>query len=523
MKHSPATRRKRVTVAMTMVLLGIALFPSAGLAQPARALRRGRPVLFNGLLNSRRDFFIDVPRNTRLLVFELSGGAGDADIYAGRNRPVALAAWAFSSRRPSNNEQIRIVNPIRGRWFVRVHGFAGFNNAMLVANYDRQPGGAGWMTLAARTAPVLLESLLARRSRSSDDDDDDRCGRPTRSARAAENRPLDRLRTVTLNNGALVKNLRGPGGGMIFYKIAVPANVAWLRVATSRGKGNCLLLVRRDGLPTFGNTDYSAGDPGTTQRVFITNPEAGVYYARLMADPTFSGVSIVASYPVTRAARPARTAAPSDEGARVTPLDNGVRKTGISGRRGGKKYFMVCFPDDLERLVVRTRGGTGTCGVLVRRNALPTAKTCDYRSGLTGTDHTLILRDNLKAGAYFIVLYGGTDFRGVSLLVEGRPAQSGTADQIRIVAPGDGERLATGRSHDVRWSAPAAIETVTILVSWDAGGSWMRLADLPARTPRFVWYVAAGQTFDSEGVLLRIRDKDNPATATTSRFTFFRP
>jgi len=431
MKHSPATPRKRVVVAMTMVVLAIALFPSASLAQPATALRRGRPVLFHGLLNSRRDFFIDVPRNTRLLVFELSGGAGDADIYAGRNRPVALGAWAFRSRRPNNNEQIRIVNPSRGRWFVRIHGFAAFNNATLVARYDGRPRGAGLMTLAARTAPVLLEGLLARRSRSSDDDDaddDDPHTRRTRPARAAENRPLDRLRTVTLNNGALVKNLRGPGGGMTFYKITVPANVPWLRIATSRGKGNCLLLVRRDGLPTIGNADHSAGEPGTTQRVFITKPAAGVYYARLLADPTFSGVSIVASYPVTRAARPARTAAPSDEGARVTPLDNGVRKTGISGRRGSKKYFMVYCPDDLERLTVRTRGGSGTVGVLIRRNALPTVKTYDSRSRLTGTDHTLILRDNLKAGAYFVMLYGGTDFREVSLLVEGRPDEYGAAD-----------------------------------------------------------------------------------------------
>ena len=362
-----------------------------------------------------------------------------------------------------------------------------------------------------------------RRSSDDDDDDDDRRTSRTRPGGPAATRPLDRLRTVTLNNGALVEDLRGPGAGLTFYKITVPPNVPWLRVATSRGKGNCMLLVKRDGLPTIGNTDYSAGEPGTTQRVFITKPAAGVYYARLMADSTFSGVSLVASYPFTGTAGRARTVTPPRGAVPVVPLESGVRKTDISGRRGSKKCFKVCFTHDLERLIVRTQGGSGTVGLLVRRNARPTVKTYDYRSKLSGTDHTAVLSDNLNAGVYFISLYAGTDFRDVSLLVEGRPAKRGTAKRIRIIAPRDGERLAAGRSHDIRWSAPAGIKTVTVLVSWDAGNSWTRLADLPAETPRFVWDVAADQTSDSAGALLRIRDKSNPAAATTSRFTLFRP
>ncbi|AVQ06075.1 TPA: S8 family serine peptidase [Xanthomonas vasicola pv. zeae] len=99
----------------------------------------------------------------------------------------------------------------------------------------------------------------------------------------------------TLTNGMPVTGLGASAGAELNYTITVPAGSGTLTVTTSGGSGDADLYVRAGSAPT--DTVYACRPylDGNNETCNITSP-SGIYYVRIKAYSTFSGVTLTASY-----------------------------------------------------------------------------------------------------------------------------------------------------------------------------------------------------------------------------------
>src|SRR5512146_3537954 len=72
-----------------------------------------------------------------------------------------------------------------------------------------------------------------------------------------------------------------------------------------------------------------------------------------------------------------------------TPLSNGVAVTEITGSAGSEKFYKIDVPAGQDSLDILTTGGTGDVDLYVRRGALPTTTTWDYRPYKPGNEETV--------------------------------------------------------------------------------------------------------------------------------------
>ncbi|KPK79330.1 MAG: hypothetical protein AMJ81_13395 [Phycisphaerae bacterium SM23_33] len=486
--------KRKATAAVTCAMFAAVILGTAGTAF-APPLGNGHARVVSGAAGSLQLFWIDLPDHCSRLTIQLTGGWGNANLSA---RRPGSGAWTLHSNHPGNHEHLLVNNPAQGRWFILVRGAAAYHNASLVATFQVRPG-AGWERAAIRSAPAVLDRIMSHVGRGGDDGD----SRPL---------PADdpEVRITTLQPGRRVSRLSGAGEVPHFYRITLTQELGALTFTTQGGRGNCELLVRRDDLPTPAEYDARGAVPGTSQAVVIRQPAAGVYYVRLVGQPEFRDVSLMADV----------TEAQIDD-LRIVPLRNQVAESGLEGRADSRSYFMIHFAQAPSRMTITTRDGEGRCRMYLRRDGLPTTEQFDQQGSgslLHGTHQTIRLERDLAAGTYYVMLQTPSGYRGVTLLVEADvPA---AAEQISILTPTGQAALATGRAYQVTWQAPEGVEAVSLEVSWDAGQSWQQLACLPARTPGFTWYIPADQAVNGDGALLRISESGNPSNAAVRNLSF---
>jgi len=99
-----------------------------------------------------------------------------------------------------------------------------------------------------------------------------------------------------------------------------------------------------------------------------------------------------------------------------TVLTNGKAKTDVSGARASKTYYTVDVPAGTSRLTVSTSGGEGDLDLYIRYNKKPgTWYFYDDKSTTDGSSEEVVQIDNPKAGTYYVLVKGQTDFDGVSI------------------------------------------------------------------------------------------------------------
>jgi hypothetical protein len=98
----------------------------------------------------------------------------------------------------------------------------------------------------------------------------------------------------------------------------------------------------------------------------------------------------------------------------VTLLRNGGVEQHRAGMAASEAFFKIIVPEGMERLHVLTRSGVGNIAVLLRHGAPPTLELRDYKQAGVGTRSDLDV-DHPAAGEWFIMLFGRTDYSGVSL------------------------------------------------------------------------------------------------------------
>jgi len=107
------------------------------------ALVKGVPVTgLEAAAGHSLSYTLDVPAGSTNLVFTLSGGTGDADMYVRFGSAPTDTEYDCRPYTTGNNEVCTVPAPVAGTYYVRVKAYASYSGVSLVGNYG-EPGGDG--------------------------------------------------------------------------------------------------------------------------------------------------------------------------------------------------------------------------------------------------------------------------------------------------------------------------------------------------------------------------------------------
>jgi hypothetical protein len=305
----------------------------------------------SGALGSEKFFKIEVPSGQDSLLFRTYGGTGNVDMYIKRGSKPTTSNWDYRPYQPGNEESLSIGQPEGGTWFVMLKARQAYAGVSLEADYSF-------------TGTVKL-----------------------------------------LSNGVPVPNISGAEGSEQYYRIIVPGGQKLLEIKIFGGTGDADLYVSRDQVPTVSQYDYRPYLIGNDETVTINDPAGGNWLIMIRGYKAFTGVTLVATF--------------SDDGGggggEVTPLDNGVPVTGLSGAAESETFFKIDVPPGQHFLEVATFGGTGDCDLYVRTGFQPTVSNFDGFSGLKGNDELVEVIDPAP-GVWYIMLRATEAYSGVTLV-----------------------------------------------------------------------------------------------------------
>jgi hypothetical protein len=421
-------------------------------------LTDGVPVTgISGALNSERYYQLDVPDGCSDLLFSISGGTGNCDLYVRLGAMPTTSTYDFRPYLPGNDETVLISTPHSGTWYVMLKGRQAYSGVTLLGDYTVAStvrtlvngvpvtglsGAQGSETLYQIIVPSGQTSLVIQISGGTGDCDMyvKRDAAPTTTSwdyRPYENGNNETVTVasptagtwyimlrgfnaysgltlvatytgggggggdVTLSNGVPVTGLSGATGSYRYFLINVPTGQGQLNIVTSGGSGDADMYIRLNTKPTTTQWDYHVAIAGNNESISFGPPASGTWYILLYGVNAYSNVTLVATY--TAASEP------------VIELTNGVPVTGISGAQDSLKYFKINVPSGQDYLHFATSGGTGDVDLTVKRGSKPTLISWDYNSSLPGNDETIDV-SHPASGTWYILLNGFTSYAGVTLV-----------------------------------------------------------------------------------------------------------
>lgn len=110
--------------------------PSTG----SNVLQNGVPVSgLSGASGSQQFWTMSVPSGSSNLLFQTSGGTGDADLYVRFGAAPTTATYDCGPVTSDNNETCSFPSPAAGTWHVMVDGYTAYSGATLVGSYQTAP------------------------------------------------------------------------------------------------------------------------------------------------------------------------------------------------------------------------------------------------------------------------------------------------------------------------------------------------------------------------------------------------
>jgi len=446
----------------------------------------------SGALGSETFYKIEVPSGQTSLVFSLSGGTGNADLYIRRGDKPTTSTWDYRSNLPGNAESVSISGPQAGTWYVMLKGTQAYSGVTLQGDYSFSetstllangvpvpnisgavaserfyridvPGGQTKLEIKISGGTGDADLYVKRGSPPTTSDYDYRPYLAGNNETVTVDSPAGGTwhimirayqaysgvtlvatysgvappppEVITLSNGVPVPGIAGASGSEKFYKIDVPAGQASLEIMMSGGTGDADLYVRKSLKPTTAEWDYRPYLMGNNETVTINNPQAATYYIMLKAYTTYAGVTLKATY----------VPAPDP----VIPLSNAVPVMGLSGAAGSEKHFKIDVPAGQTPLVIEISGGSGEADLYVKKGYKPTTSSWDYRPYLTGNNEKVDIVDP-SAATWYIMLYGRAAYSGVKLVATyGTPTGNNFASDPDCVALWRFETVATLRADSI--------------------------------------------------------------------------
>jgi hypothetical protein len=215
-------------------------------ADTTELLSNGVPVTgVAGAAGSQRFWKLQVPAGQAKVVFTMSGGTGDADLYVRFGAKPTITSYACRPYLNGNNEICTINNPQPGDWFVMVRGYIAFSGMTLTGTY---------------TAP------------------------------SPDTTPL-------LTNGVPVPGIAGANGSLQYWKLPVPAGQAKVVFTIAGGTGDADLYVRFGAKPTITNYVCRPYLNGNNETCTINNPQPGDWFVMIRGYTAFSGATLTGRFP----------------------------------------------------------------------------------------------------------------------------------------------------------------------------------------------------------------------------------
>lgn len=183
-------------------------------------------------------FTLEVPAGASNLVFEMSGGSGDADLYVQYGSAPTTSSYDCRPYVGGNSETCTIPNVQAGTYHVMLRGFSAFSGVSLVGSFDQSGGGTGssW--------------------------------------------------TQT--------DLSGSQGSWQHFTLDVSAGMSSLDVQMSGGSGDGDLYVRYGAQPTTSSYDCRPYKSGNSETCSLSSPAAGTWYISIRGYSAYSGVTLQA-------------------------------------------------------------------------------------------------------------------------------------------------------------------------------------------------------------------------------------
>jgi hypothetical protein len=203
-------------------------------------LNDGVPVSnLSGASGSQQFWVMDVPAGKDAVIFTISGGSGDADLYVRRGAQPTTSLFDCRPFISGNNETCTFNAPAAGQYYVMIRGFTAFSG----------------VTLTGRTST-----------------------------------------TAALVNGVALTNISGASGSQQFWKLAVPAGRTSLAFTITGGTGDADLYVRFGAKPTTTTFNCRPFLTGNNETCSFTSPAAGDWYVMIRGFAAFSGVTLKGTY-----------------------------------------------------------------------------------------------------------------------------------------------------------------------------------------------------------------------------------
>jgi Zn-dependent metalloprotease len=209
-------------------------------------LQNGTPVTgLSGAASATLSYKITVPAGATNLVFAMSGGTGDADLYTRFGSAPTTTSYDCRPYVSGNTESCTVAAPQAGVYYVNVRGYSAFTGITLKASYTTGGGGGGG---------------------------------------------------GGLQNGVPVTGQAGAANQELSYTVTIPAGRTTLTIASSGGTGDADLYVKKGSAPTTSSYDCRPYVSGNAETCTFNSPAAATYYIKLRGYSAFSGVSLKATW-----------------------------------------------------------------------------------------------------------------------------------------------------------------------------------------------------------------------------------
>jgi hypothetical protein len=258
---------------------------------------------------------------------------------------------------------------------------------------------------------------------------------------------------VVLASNQTTRNIDGAADAELLFKISVPSGARNLSISMSGGTGDADLYVRRGSSPTISAYDCSKTGLGNNHVCTFDTPEAGDYFIMIRGYAAFSGISLLASYPIA--------------------LDNNTTIDQIQAPTGMGVLYKITVPSGAGRLTVSTSGGAGEADLYVRRSVLPTTSSFVCRRNADGNNHTCTINAP-QAGDWYIMVYARGDFEDVALAAN-YPIELTNNSSVDNIGGTSGQELL------YRTSIPAGTKRIAISLSGGDGDAnlYVRHGSIP--------------------------------------------
>lgn len=216
------------------------------------ALVNGEPVMVSGGQGSQTTFTLEVPQGATELTFQISGGAGDADLYVRYGSEPTLSDYDCRPYIGGNNEICNITDIQAGTYYVMLVGYNSFSDMSLTGSFTAQSN----IPNACQTQNPVSGGRLY--------DDQPTC--------LASQDPM-------------------------WFSIADMSGHQSVAISVGNGSGDLKLEYSNSGWPSGTNVDAISDNEGNNECIYVTNQTQ--YWGYVKISGQSQGATIVVDYDAT--------------------------------------------------------------------------------------------------------------------------------------------------------------------------------------------------------------------------------